>query len=374
MFHLFNKTYIEIDSYIDCNNNRLVISETQGFPMLQMLDAVFAGKNLAYGPNIESLIGSDKQFPTYIDLLKFCFDFNATEDKKVVIYCDRAAYTKIISLWYKTIFLNIDVEHAYLISQGWLAKEILLVHRSNTGPQKVDYTDFLPSFEDFSAVFDNTTIIEDDTLLSSLEYHRSMEFLLASYVYDGSFKDELKSRVLKMLNRFIEEMFKEAWQSIQANILRKQWQDILGTSEYTISNLVDILDDPVLQKLKSTNAWRAGRGIINEARTPLDITSFTDADIELITSQLIKTHTFSIDAHLTHPTTKRKLQYVELVRKTELTDQDLEDILDIELEPTDDQRFWSIKDMETINIYLVDYVLEARKYNRKDTLAPLLLK
>jgi hypothetical protein len=133
-----------------------------------------------------------------------------------------------------------------------------------------------------------------------------------------------------------------------------------------------VLNDPIFATIKSINAWRAARGGSNPGRTPLDLSTFTDEEIALIIKQA-KIAVLGSDT-LEYPTIERKIFYIGILRNTELSDQELEDILDFELNPPDDQRFWPLKDEETINIFLADYVLEARKYERTSTLAPYLLK
>jgi|694.fasta_scaffold58746_3 hypothetical protein len=372
MFHLFSKTYIDIDAVIDNNENRIVISETCGFPMMEMLQPLYAGSNQSYGETFEDVVGEGKQFATFLDMMQFCYSLNQ-EGKKVVIYCDQTAYMKIISHYFKTIFVNIDAESAYRISKANFSKEIMVTHRSIVG-MSGHYENWLPSLEVFTPLFNEVSV--DDTqatiFLTNIGMQRSVEYLLASYIYNGSFKEELKNRIYLMINRHVEEVFDEVWRSIQINILKQSTQDKFNTGNYNIDNITDVLNDPIFATIKSINAWRAARGGSNPGRTPLDLSTFTDEEIALIIKQA-KIAVLGSDT-LEYPTIERKIFYIGILRNTELSDQELEDILDFELNPPDDQRFWPLKDEETINIFLADYVLEARKYERTSTLAPYLLK
>jgi hypothetical protein len=372
MFHLFSKTYIDIDAVIDNNENRIVISETCGFPMLEMLQPLYAGFSQSYGETFEDVIGEGKQFATFLDMMQFCYDINQ-EGKKIIIYCDQTSYMKIVSHYFKTIFVDINAESAYRICKANFSKDVLVTHRSIAG-MSGHYQNWLPSLEVFTPIFNEAGINETqaDAFLTNIGNQRSVEYLLASYVYNGSFKEELKNRVYLMLTRHIEEQLKEVWRSIQQNILRKHIQDRLSTKLYNIDNLTDLLDDPTFAILKSTNAWRAASGGVNPGRTPLDLSQYSDEEITLMIRQARLT--FLGNETLEHPTIERVIFYIGILRNNQISDQELTDIINFELDPPDDQRFWSMKDDETINIFLADFVLETKKYGETSDLAPYLLK
>lgn len=372
MFHLFSKTYIEIDAVIDNNENRIVISETCGFPMMELLRPLYAGFSQSYGQTVEDVIGEGKQFATFLDMMEFCYEINQ-EGKKIIIYCDQQAYVKIISHFFKTVFVNIDAESAYRISKANFSKEILLTHRSIAG-MSGHYENWLPSLEVFTSIFNEAIIDETQTaaFLINIQPQRSVEYLLASYVYNGSFKEELKNRIYLMINRHVEELLDGGWRSIQQNILRKHVQERFNTISYNIDNVTDMLNDPIFATLKNMNAWRAALGGVNSPRVPLDLSVLSDEEISTVISQLKMT--LLGDDTISHPTIVRALYYIDILRNNQITDQELENIIAFELNPPDDGRFWSLKDEETINIFLADYILEARKYGTTSDLAPYLLK
>jgi hypothetical protein len=375
MFHLFRKTYIEIDSFIDLNLDRIIISETNGYPVLEMLNSLYIGTAHAYGSAYEDVVGEGKQFSSFLDMMQFCFNQNESTDTKIIIYCDQTAYVRIISEWYKTIFVSIDAESAYIITKANFNKEVLITHRSIQGLAD-QYETFLPSLEVFQTTFDMITVDEVDSysFVNGLGNNRSIEYLLASYLYNGSHKDELKYRLWDMLNRHVEEYFKEAWRSVQLNILKEGWQTLLGTSAYSLNNITDVLDDPVLEPLKRTNAWRAAAGGINTARTPLDLSSFTEEEITKIKELTHKTWLPSLPTTPVHPAFDRAHTYIDIVKSPGVTDEELLQIIDYELNPPDDLRFYSMKDEESVNVYFVDWILEARRLENIAILEPYVLK
>jgi hypothetical protein len=372
MFHLFSKTYVEIDAVIDNNENRIVISETCGFPMLEMLKPMYSGISQSYGQSFEGVIGEGKQFATFLDMMQFCYSLNQ-EGKKIVIYCDQTSYIKVVSHYFKTIFVNINAESAYRISKANFSKELMVLHRSIAG-MSGHYENWLPSVEVFTSLFNEVSVdnAQSEAFLNNIGNQRSVEYLLASYVYNGSVKNELKNRVYLMLSRHVEELLKEVWRSIQLNILRRSTQEKFNTGSYSIDNITDVLTDPIFETIRNANAWRVVMGGNNPARQPLNLSQYSNEEIALIIKQARLSYLGN--ETLEHPTIERKLFYIGILRNNEITDQELEDILDFELNPPDDQRFWPLKDEETINVFLADYVLEVRKYGNTDSLAPYLLR
>jgi hypothetical protein len=375
MFHLFRKTYIEVDSYIDPNVHRIVISETNGHPVLEMFSSLYVGTPLAFGVTYDDVVGEGKRFSTFLEMIQFCFNQNESTDQKIIIYCDPAAYVKVISLWFKTIFVNIDATAAYRIIQGNFSKEIMITHRTIQGLAD-QYGNFLPDLATFQTVFDNVSVDEVDaySFINGLGNNRSIEYLLAAYIYDGSHKDELKFRLWSMVNRHVEEYFKEAWRSIQLNILKESWQSLLGTATYTIDNITEVLDDPALEPLKRTNAWRAASGGSNVARTPLDLSTFTEEELTQIKHLAHKTYLHTLPTDPVHPGFERKHVYIDMIKSPGLTDEELTQVLDYEINPPDDLRFYSMKDEESINVYFIDWILEARRTNNIAVLQSYMLK
>jgi hypothetical protein len=306
-------------------------------------------------------------------MLQFCYDRNQNEGDKVILYCDQTAYLKIITYFYKSIFANITAEAAYKISKANFIKDYLVTHREIVG-KTGEYEDWLPSLAEFTTVFDNTTVdpTQASTFLSNIGMERSLEYLLASYIYNESFKEEIKSVMHLMLYRHVEEAYKEGWRSILMNIVRKDVQTRFGTREYTIDNLAEVINDPIFDTLKSTNIWRATWGGTNPPRTPLDLTKYSDEEITLILTQ-VKNSVITAE-NISHPTIARLVFYTGILRNGEISDQELESIIAFELNPVDDLRFYGLKDEETINIFFVDYVLDVKKYGDPAELAPYLLR
>jgi len=372
MFHLFNKTYLHIDSFINGYEDRMVISETNGYPMFDLLEKVYTGTLLAYGTSVSEVVGPEKKYEKFLNLFEFCFDRNNETETRIVIYCDPEAFMEISSVWFKTIFVNIDSQSAYKILKAYFAKLILQGGRGEPHLNN-QYREFLFSYEDFKVIFDRVEVTEAEAsaLLSKIVGFRSMEYLVASYTYNASHKQELKATVYKMLTRFVEEFLIEGWRTIQENILKEDFQTEFDLAYYNLDNILDMVNDPKLEALKSTNAWRALAGV-GDYRKPLDMTTLTQSDVDLIKEQIS-----FMDAHVgteSHPNFTRAMKYIDICHRGELTEEELDLLLDPEFHPIEDTRWWSIKDRENMNLYLLEMIFNERLKGRTSSLSPYLLK
>lgn len=374
MIHLFSKTYIEIDGFLDWHTDRIVISETNGYDLAGPYSAVAFGNLISFGTETGQILGEDKKFKDYIQMFETCYNHNVQTNKKVVIFCDKESYIKVISNFFKIIFANIDNHSAYRILKASFARSILIGDRTALLMNN-QVLEAQPTFDEFNSVFSSTIVDTNKVLVftNKIKSTISVEYLLASYYYNGSCKNELKKTIRSMINRNAEEHLKEAWRVIQANILSEDLQNKLGTKKYTIDNIIEMIDDPSLSALKRTNAWRAAGGI-GMAREQMDITDFTDEEIETIKQQLKWFNYFISGINVTIPLYQRVETYIDKVRKLELSDEDLIEILDIEYAYEDDDRFWSLRDRENINIYLIEYLLDLNKKNNKEGIKPYLLR
>jgi hypothetical protein len=376
MLHLFNKTYLEVDSFIDPNVDRIVISELSGLNLLENLKQLYIGRLFAYGATLADVVGSDKVYPTFADMLDFCFEFNKTADKKIVIYCDKAAYMTLSSMWFKMNFQEIDSTSAYKIIKASFAKDILLGGK-NVHNLEDEYLTALPSQLEYHNAFELATV---DTaslagFMSKTVESKSIEYMMASYFVDGGYKDQLKKSIRFMINRHVEVSLYEVWKSIQTNILRKSIQEALLTEEYSLDNILDMVNDNRLTTLKSTNTWRSLGGI-GQIRTAMDITSLNDAQtdqlkdqVSLIMGKLLGIGEDKIDSHI-----QRTNFYIDIVRKATFSDLDFNSVIDFELNASDDVRFWCDKDRDNINTYFLDFVIEAKRNSQVYLLAAYKLK
>lgn len=370
MIHLFNKTYLDIDKFIDDSQDRIVISAQNGFRMLGRPEPEQYGWLHAYGTNFDEVVGEGKAFSSLYDMLAFCLTKNDTDNRRVIIYCDKDTYMKISALWFKTIFQSITAIQSYKIVKADFARTILLGSKQMARVQ-AEYLAAMPTEEEFASVFAANTPVGDATaFLASTANFKSLEFLLASYLYDGSYKAQLKSIYRLMINRNVESMLRDAWSCLRTNALQTEFQSAIGIQLYTVENIISLLDDPAVALL--TNALPHTLPTTEGSSSTIDLTTLTAAELAELKG--------IVELILSYPNGNmstvfsRANQYFAIVARTEFTDADLEAVITLELSNSEGVRFWNLKDRENLNLYFLDFVFESKKANQVAALAPYLLK
>jgi hypothetical protein len=368
MFHLFNKTYLHIEPCIDTNENRIVISEVNGFQMLQVLEKISFGRLYAAGQKISDIVGPDKAYSSINDMFEFCLNFNKTTNKRIVIYCDQSAFMTIVSIWFKTIFVDITIDAAYNIVKGYLSKLVLLGDRD--GANSTDsYREFIFNKSDFWTIFNNVTLDENSSsILEKVTGFRSIEYLTGSYLYNNSHKEELKEKLFLIINRNVQDMLEDLWKHYLETSLLESFQQSRALRYYNFDNILEMVNDPMLQTLKSTNAWQSYSAVGN-AKVNMNLTILTPAQINQLKEQLIE---FSVSNEVVY---QRYLTYLDIAHRGYILDEEINKILDPKFHPSFQYAWWGKKDVETINIFLLMfYANEIEKQRHTQTLQPYVLK
>lgn len=379
MFHLFDRTYLVLDTHIDLDFHRFVISKEFGLPLEPVLETLHPNKLMGYGKSFDDLVGEDKQYKTYAELLQRCIQVNNTK-QKVVIYCDKESFFRFASLWFKSLFKQIDCASAFKIIRAYFLKFILLSDISYRGVKGIAeyYNDKQPNYEEFESVFNS--LVEDKTItytISTVKDKRSVEFLLASYLYDGSCREELKKPVRVMISRHVEEYLKEAWRNIMHNSLRIPMQNAFNLN-YNLNNLEEIYNEPRIQILTDLNAWRTVHSKFN-SRPDLDLTLLSDSDIVEL-KNLLRISYISNLPGLEEYLWTRVYLYIDILRSPVLTDEGLQSIIDLEISlasgesinPLD--RFWGYKDVENLNTFLADHFIREKILGNVEELGRYVLR
>ena len=107
MIHLFKKIYVTTDNIIDPKFDRIVVSQNNGFNLLEDLQKILSGQLIAYGLEWDDILGKDKNDKGYLDK-KF---FTSSKYRKISLShlfdIIKARLNEIIDLIYlKNINLN----------------------------------------------------------------------------------------------------------------------------------------------------------------------------------------------------------------------------------------------------------------------------
>lgn len=375
MLHMGAKTYMQVDQLVNLKYDRVVISETHGVPLLDILDAVSQGTLINYAQSTDDLIGTDKPYADYEDFFRFLFDRNANQ-RQVMIYADKPSFMKLSAALFKIIFVNIDAAAAYRLLAAYFEK-MLLVGPRVSREARILFTDLKDVETEFTTIFESTIIDPTKSLALLADYgdQLSVEYLLASYAYNGSHKSALKSAVNKMSGRAIEEQLKELLYIFYRNFLISDFQTKLGIGNYTIDNAGTVLNDPVIASLIKVNEWRSTTATPTAPRPPLDLSTFTDQEIANLIEVSNKIIEAFYGAELVETfSSHNRLNYITYLRNGTLTDENLDIIINNEVSDTFEERLWSAKDIDSVNIFFADYVLEQMRASTIINLAPYLIR
>lgn len=261
MFHLFKKVYVAFDDAINVDEDRIVISENNGVAMLQDLAGAVDGELKAYSKSLEDLIGEGKQFDNFLLFLNFLNRHFETSNRKLIIYCDKISHQKLITTWLKILLPNVTFDSAYKI----LASHIFQVKMFGTStmstfvrPYRLTQEENYVSQQEFYSVFESISVNREiySSFLTHVKDSISLEYTLASYLYNGSKKEELKKVALEKLRLGLQNYLLECKTYILSNLLNKTVIDKFSpTVTYNLSNLNDVVNDPAFDIWFNSSLW-----------------------------------------------------------------------------------------------------------------------
>ena len=370
MLHLFKKVYVATDHIIDVSFDRVVISAEHGHDLLESLKASQQGELLAYAKQVKNLIGSkETAFMDTMDMFDKLGDHTDKTGLRVVIYCDNTAFKVIMALWFKLIFAKPNADACVDLLESMVFKYHVFNQgrfSGNSALHKIDIEGFKKIFNGAnkpSAARRKQFITENKAALS-------FEYLLATYLANGKMKKELKNVMKILLKKDLEKYLYELKEIFFAHILTQRFTKTLGLEKtYDFTNYDEILKDksefPSL--FLDKNIWKtpymniasSGKNVNFDAITPKHIKSFVkftklsgacwneEGIYEFIKSDV------------------SKLDFIKAVSAGEITDKELDTILEVEATYVHAAgSFFSI-DLETVNNYFVQGLLDGNKEFRE---------
>lgn len=335
MLHLFDKVYIASDKLININFDRVVVSQTHGFAMYEELDKVSGGDLVAYGTSVDAIL-ENSSFVGFIETLK-----NKTQEtnKKIIIYADDINFSKIVSVWFKSIFVNISLDDAWLVLSSYIKKEQFMKNsRSGRSSTQYDIHSLLTR-EQFSTDFASAS----GHALENIAHQLSIEFLLANYISTGTHKAQLKSSIKTILIRALIDAAIEIKYSFVKNFNKPTYPSLAQDIEFFTNSTIytDVALGSVSTHSNITNLITASDS---------DIVKFKNISTEILLAweQL---HPESAIISL--------VNFVDMIRQSELSDDDLTALINFEKSSLGTVRIFSAADEQKINIYFLDHALNA---------------
>lgn len=373
MLHLFKKVYVATDNIIDVGVDRVVVSFEHGHDTLEDLKKVMGGELIAFGQSWSKLIGSkNTAFMDTADIFDKLGDHSDKTGKRVIIYCDDTAFCTIMALWFKTIFKKTNKAAAVDLLESMMFKYKVFNRgrfSSNNGNTDVDHE---IDISKFAKIFEGAQKPSADKRKKFLDENKgalSLEPVLATYLSTGKMKKELKGIIKILMKKDLEKYLYELKEIFFAHILTQRFTKDLDLDKvYDFTNYDEILKDKSefpslflnnkIWKTPYMNIASSGKNINFHAITKKDIASF--AKFNKISGQCWNEE--SIYEFIKSDVSK--LDFIECITCVEMSDKQLNMIL--ETEATYEHAagsFFSI-DLETVNSYFVQALLDA--YLAKD--------
>ena len=370
MIHLFSKVYLAHDSLIDMHYDRVVISESNGVVAGSLLDDITNGNLLGVATSYEEMIGEGKQFDTLISLLTFLGDKVKEHGGRVFIFTDASSFIKFASNWFSTLLPNIDQQHLDYLTKSLLFKYNMF-HRGARSTVSTHFyntlnIDTIPKI-DIASTEQIENFFQDNGNLLSIEY------LIASYLYDGSYKEELKESFKKMYKKSLEQQLIDMKEVFVSSATNRGFNELLELSQtYTIHNLSDIVNEESVagQLFFSERLWAD----IN-IKEPTSTIGYSNINVYNITSEDVQNFNWVLDKYLESSgfntnnvsiPEKITLDYISVFNN--FTDELLDQLLqaDKQLPPVYNIFFSPLH--ETVNFYLIKSLYQNLDNNNTDFL------
>jgi len=373
MLHLFKKVYIEFDTKISIDYDRIVISESNGVPMLEALDRVSEGELIAYGQSLEDVVGDGNVYPTLVDLLTTLSARVESTNKTTIIFADEANYLKIVALWFKMLLPHATSEVVYNILKSHVfSEEMFSNSRFSLSSVEADFNrNVLVGLSEFTTIFDAVLPLNAAAIsfISSVKPQLSVEYLFASYMFDGSNKEEFKASIKPLISKDLEKYLYELKEIVLVHILNPRLQEQLSASQtYTFDNLDEIVNDtsPLISVFFKPEIWNKQGLVMPTSSGSVNFKGITAEDIENIRQYATivgslweeeKPYTF-IKSDI------MKLDFIPFLQSDTISDTSLDAIINFELTKEHTAGSYNSISIGTVNHYLVDHIIFS--YNNGD--------
>lgn len=374
MFHLAHKVYLCHENTIDTDKDRIVISAENGYLMHEVIEKISVGKLFKAANSIESLITGKDIADFFSEILDFCIE----RDRPLCIYTDKNTLAFIQMAWFNLIFKDTDFDTCKMLLNSNIFKYNMFYRgrfSSNNGSNV--RLDLNLSTEKLKSIYERVphpSRAKKRGFIQRYSKYFSIEYLLASYIYNGSMKNELKNNIRKLLRKDIEKYIYELKEIFIVHFTTRTFKERLELEkDYSILNAHEIVKDNskyaelfMSNRLFNTPGMdvpssRNNKNFKFENVTEQDIINFKDFTVisgttwgEEAVYQFIKSDI-------------NKLDFIDIITG-EFTDKRLEDLLTVEMSYYHAAgSFFSI-DLETVNNYLIEYVLDSRFKNDKENL------
>lgn len=375
MFHLFGKIYLDFDEKISMSQNRIIVSqENGGIDVYEDLAVVFYGKILASVKSVSELFGEGAPYESFADLLNAAKTCSDSDTRPVYIYCDHDSYYYLASQWLKMILPNCSAADAWKFFKSYMFKEKNFINSRMSATQRfaggISESWQLEEAK-FLTYYDYDPLPAGDswnTLMDSIRSKLSIEFLLASYLYDERYASELAVCMSPLVRKDLEKILYEHKEILIVHFQKPIFQQLLEVQNgpYDFDNFYDMANDPapMVEVLCRTNVWGNAKTSIYAASSSgtINLSNFTLEDIETLKRYSAITGTAGVDEPRQSVvyTEVNKFDFIPFFKDSDIISvEDMKKIIQYELNhQTHAAGSFYAFDLGSVNTYFVDYILK----------------
>jgi len=371
MIHLFDKVYVDTDTNINLNTDRVVISKSVGYPTISLLEMLHPGTLIAYGQEYDDVINLNGEYTTLLGLL-YHIKTNYS-NKKVIIYADKESFIQILINWYSLIFNTVDTNTLYTVYQTYVFKhEALNSSRFEMGHGSKLHVYSQQDFNEAITFVEQHDINTKYAFVQSIANSLSVELLLATFLVSGAYKEELKSRVKILALVDLEKYMYEIKEMLVLQILHPLLQPKLGlTTPITIANINDLFSSTnrLIEVFFRSSIWKF-QGLASPSSTgTILFENMSETDIQTVEEFVdICGSVWEEEYFYRYTQSDRgKFRFLPSLIKMQMSDDELNAIIDFEKQGS--HAAGILNSPETnVNKYLLDHILNCLRTDNISTL------
>ena len=363
MIHLFNKIYLDTDEAINQKYKKVFVSDVSVKYIIEDINNNNKSIITSFS-NINQIIEKHKSLN---DFFVFISQFN----EKIIIYADEKNYLTFLIFWISSILKNPNKKEIFLLVKSLLFRENIFNNSRFNFNNKKNNKNYQTLNEIcFNKIFDELKF-ED---LAQFKKNTSVEYLLTSFLFDGSFKEELKFSMTNLIRKDLIKYLYELKEIFLVHLRTTKFIDKLQLkNKYDFSNFDEILyDDSKFSNLFTTERiWNKPFKIVDDDKDSIMLKNITEEDIVNFKEFTVISGSSWVEesCYIFMKSDVNKLDFLPCF--SNFTDDLLYKI--IEAESTFDHSagsFFSI-DLSTVNHYFIQTILENK--NNKEFLKSYIL-
>lgn len=422
MIHLFKKVYLESDKKINVDVHRIILSEDYGNPFDDSLQVICAGipfySARSFGEFLKSLGAVEQEepkppeegeedkgvevrrkltlFDDFYEFLNYIDECHEMIKEPIIIYVDDNSFMYFVTHWYKILFPNITLDSlVFLLKRYVWYTKIFSTNELYWNPRT--FLNMEVDKQKLQEIYDSIEI-DDNKANEFLEKNKkflSIEFLINSYFYNESCKEELRLTLNVLLKRNIENILGSLRQKIYSNLTQKQFLKNMNIDPEKYENFYDILEDEttILYFFFDMNIWPDKYLTHASSDKPLKYENITDkhlSDISKVFKKIEGDEWEYVLFEQLESTVQRdfknikwtglacnKFDIVEFSKyfreKDTLSEEEFKKVISYDLNKNKYEEInftysFCSKDYSTVNNYFIDYIFDEKRKNNIEAL------